>query len=272
MKLLVLLLVVALAWTVRCDDDKKYDDDDDKHGPVSRVRDIGGYTHLVVTGAFKVVVKLNPNEPENIKITAAKRRIIRHVETEVRDDTLFIRMRGDFRTDSDVDIEIHVYNLVSIEANGASSVVVQGQMEGKVIRLTTSGACRINTRVQSEKLYSTINGAGVLDVNGKSRWASIRIVGSGRYNAGNLETEKTKVDIYGSADLNIWANRRIYGHIEGSAVVVYKGSYPKVEVDTDGSAVFRKQGTSASPYEQKVIGDIQALTKSFFANSLVDMS
>jgi len=161
--------------------------------PVEDARDVASFTKLQLDGAIDVTVRAG--EPQSVVIvTEADQQP--EVSTEVRGDTLVIKLvdRRVFR--APVRARISVPALEGIRINGSSDTVATG--------------------IDSDSFAVEINGSGDVELAGRCGRASVGINGSGNIDARALRCRDAAVGINGSGDARLYASGSIDVELSGS--------------------------------------------------------
>ncbi len=146
-------------------------------------------------------------------------------------------------------------NQVSELAVSGSGVVKAGPLTTEKLRLTISGSGKMDLeevtgtaistvisgsgkmkleKIQVKSMESMISGAGEYHLAGKADQHVIRVSGSGKILASELETEQTIVKISGSGYASLIVNQSLEVSISGSAEIIYKGN-PSITQNVSGS-------------------------------------
>ena len=86
----------------------------------------------------------------------------------------------------------------------------------------------------ADELQAGINGSGKYVLQGKVTRQSLQTIGSGDYQAQQLESQQTNITITGSGDSQVWATQQLNVSIFGSGTVAYQGT-PKLTQQISGS-------------------------------------
>ncbi|GEQ97294.1 hypothetical protein JCM17844_09310 [Iodidimonas gelatinilytica] len=184
--------------------------------PVTQTRDVPSFTKIAINGSIDADITVGPKR--SVAITADAEDQDR-IKTEVRGDTLVIRMKGRFQHSGDMQATIQVPKLEGIDINGSSDAVIAG--------------------IDSEDFEININGSGDVSAQGRCDEAEYEINGSGDISAFDLVCNDIDVEINGSGDTDVYAEKSIQISISGSGDVTAKGS-PKVKhMRSSGSGSFQ---------------------------------
>ncbi|GAB4124345.1 MAG: hypothetical protein Kow00104_08810 [Rhodothalassiaceae bacterium] len=171
-----------------------------------RVSINGGLDAEIVSGVAQSVVIIADDEVQ------------KQIETEVKGDTLVIRMRGNFNNVGDIRAKIGVASLEALKINGSSDVTMTG--------------------IDSEEFAIEINGSGDVRATGKCGSARYETNGSGDIDATALRCRDVDIEISGSGDMDIYASGALNVSISGSGDVTASGDPSVKRVRTSGSGSF----------------------------------
>ena len=90
------------------------------------------------------------------------------------------------------------------------------------------------TDLQTESVGLTIGGSGSLETSGRGQKLRISIAGSGDVTGDKFDADEVAVEIAGSGNASVKANKTLKVAIAGSGDVVYSGD-PKVTQSIAGS-------------------------------------
>ena len=123
---------------------------------------------------------------------------------------------------------------LSFNLNGSGSLKVDTLAARKVtLGMNGSGSGTFNG-LTADELEAGINGSGKYTLKGKVARQSLQTIGSGNYDAQQLQSQKTHITITGSGDSTVWATQVLDVSIFGSGTVAYQGT-PKLTQQVSGS-------------------------------------
>ncbi|MCK5855486.1 MAG: DUF2807 domain-containing protein [Sulfurovaceae bacterium] len=162
--------------------------------------------------------KIEIDSPADITINQAQKRevvlemessLMNKVKIYVQKETLFIRTRGNFNSNTGIKISINNPRLSSLIVNGASTIRINGYNEKK-FSLVVDGSSDIYFSSGNFNNFS-INADGSFDIN-----------------LLNVNIKKTKIRAGGAGDIQVNVSDYLNVELEGSVDVKYLGS-PKIK-------------------------------------------
>lgn len=91
------------------------------------------------------------------------------------------------------------------------------------IILNTSGKITENSR-NSDPLFIELNGDGIIQISGYTKYQELRILGNGTYKAFGLESDICNAYIGGTGMAEIFVNDSLFADIRGAGMLYYKGN------------------------------------------------
>jgi hypothetical protein len=209
-------------------------DDDDKLHVVRRFDD--RFDSVDVCGNLQKVTVIFTEEEENVEITGPKK-FIKQIQTYIVHGKLHIfpvDLKSKQTKQISIIVHIHSESRRSTVSAGTNSVVTV-DASAKIcklylLQLIVLAGGQINANVAVQQLNSTIATVGYLTLRGSAEYAGIEIRGSGKVDAMGLKTRSTYINVYGSADLSIFATKLIYGLVNGGCTISYR-SPPRPDID-----------------------------------------
>ncbi len=92
--------------------------------------------------------------------------------------------------------------------------------------------------MKTDRLTTEVNGSGKFSIRGEARKQTIKISGSGNYEARNLISDVALVKISGSGKTELNVREELDVRISGSGNVLYRGN-PKISQQISGSGKIR---------------------------------
>lgn len=130
----------------------------------------------------------------------------------------------DVRISGSGDAKVYAAKSLRTQVNGSGSVDVDGITDAKQIISRTSGS-------------GTIRFKG----NGKAERHEITIGGSGNVIADNIQTDNVSVQIFGSGDATVYANKSLDAQLNASGSVYYRGDATNITKSVRGSGRVNKR-------------------------------
>lgn len=183
-------------------------------GPVvTQERPTDSFDSIVLSGPIDL--KVDANEKARRVAVQTQENLQSHVDTYVKERTLYIAPKGNFST-----------------SGHNPTVLVDLDTLGK---LTAMGSGETSLQdVEGKSLQVSLEGSGTIKAAGKVDDLSVEVVGSGRYSGRNLATRRAEVSITGSGDAVVAAHEELHADITGSGEITYLGT-PRIRKSITGS-------------------------------------
>ncbi|HEX6915964.1 MAG TPA: head GIN domain-containing protein [Chitinophagaceae bacterium] len=231
MRKILFLLMAALAFvSCRVNTGKRVKGNGNVN---SETRNVDQASRVKISGNFQVeLVKGRPG----VRIEADEN-LLRYIVTRNENGWLVIRSRENYRLRSEHPIRVFVSTdaVEAIHIAGSTKVRSAGKFDGsEKLDIDIAGSGEVDMNVNTPVVAVDIAGSGEVRLEGETRDATVDIKGAGSYDASQLLTEKTEVDITGSGEANVHADVSLDAHIIGSGTVYYRGN-ANVKSKTTGS-------------------------------------
>jgi len=198
---------------------------------VKEKRTISSFNKIDISGAYEVLI--NQGNDERLTIEADEN-LLEIIETEVRNNTLYISSKQAIGNAEALKLYITAVNLEDIDVSGAVKLSNKGTFEAKKLAIEVSGAGVIDVDVAVENLLIDMSGASETNLKGSSDNFEISISGAGELTAKKFRTENTTIDISGAGSATVFANKTLNVSVSGAGSIEYKGS-PKLTKDISGA-------------------------------------
>jgi hypothetical protein len=194
------------------------------------------------TGSLLITQCEDPkNCIESLEITADDN-ILEYFYGTMNDDTLELGQKNNGSFNPIIPIKYHltVRDIISIQSSGTTKIE-SASISTKRLTIDSQSSSPINIKnIESDELTVNANGSGSIKVSGKVDNQTIKITGSGKYDADQLISQEAIIDLNGSAALYLSVINRITGKSYGSESITLNKKYnPKKEVKIFGSAKIR---------------------------------
>lgn len=197
-------------------------------------RSVSGFKGIASSGSFDV--RITMGNKETIRLEGDEDQI-REIETVVEDGVLKIRARKhnwNWRPKGKVTVYVTAKNVNSLTLSGSGHMVVIGEVNANRLSTTLSGSGSISLAADADDFEATISGSGNIAVKGRAEKAEIQISGSGDFDGKSLKTSAADVNVSGSGNVSIYAEKTLYAKVSGSGDILYGGN-PKVSQSKSGS-------------------------------------
>lgn len=204
---------------------------------VQEKREVPSFSRIVFAGVGDLVI--HQGEKEGVELEGPSD-LLPYVVTHVNNGTLNIeeKPRGwleSFKSRS-TPFVAHLYlkNIEEVSLSGQGKLTSDQPLKSQNLTIKVSGAGKVDLALESNEFMASIAGAGDYRLKGKVVSQEIQISGSGSYEASDLMSEKTSIDIRGSGNADVNVNKELNVIITGAGVVRYTGT-PQVTQKIFGS-------------------------------------
>jgi hypothetical protein len=170
----------------------------------------------------------------------AEDNILPLLETSVENGVLVISSEKCIRPQKTIKIYAGMEEVRSISLSGSGDITGTTLINSENLDLAVIGAGDIEMKVNTNSLKSLISGSGDILLKGNASSHEIEITGSGNVDAPELRTEVTRVNISGSGDAKVYADRGLDTNINGSGNVFYGGNPEELSKRVSGIGKIEK--------------------------------
>ncbi len=202
-----------------------------------------------VTVNIPAEVVIEEGSKEKIEIESDDN-IIKGIEANVSGRRLVIDFKNDiamifsknYKPSDKIRIKITTTDLEELKVNGSASFKGANNyvLNTDKLKVDINGSGVVELEVKIKELNVDISGSGELTLFGVADKQDINISGSGKYLALDLETKETEIDVSGSAEAEISAEKKLDINISGSGKISYKGDPDNFSQNISGSGEVKK--------------------------------
>lgn len=206
---------------------------------ISQDKSAGSFNSVNVDGA--VVVRVRQDASPSVRIEADEN-LMQYLEVFTKGNTLVIRTKKGYNLQPSKDVVAYIAapSFSKIEAGGSCKIISESTLTGNdPLTVDMSGSCDIDMDVNLNEIRTTLAGSGSINLRGKANSFSAEVSGSGEINCFNLVTDNTSLDLSGSADAQVNANKQLNVSVSGAGSVEYKGT-ASVSQSISGSGSVKK--------------------------------
>lgn len=169
-----------------------------------------------------VTLKIQPN-------------LLEHITVEVSNGTLIVSSKRSISWSGTSTPTLTVSSpvLTGLDLNGAGEFAAHDKITGESFTLSLDGAGSGSAELDVDVLNASIAGAGSFNLSGRADTASLRLDGTGRFNALSLQTKDADISIAGSGAVSIACSDNLKVDAAGIGEVQYRGS-PELDVTRGG--------------------------------------
>jgi hypothetical protein len=214
----------------------------------SEVRSVSGFTKVRVNGYGKITLLQGDHESLSVE---ADEEFLEKIVSAVSDGKLTIGFRTewwdwitswfDWATvkDKTINYTISMKEIEGIELDGSTSLTAE-DLKSSLFELSIRGSAEVNLKgVYCDQLTTFIRGSSKMNLGGTARKHDIKLNGSAKVDAFELETQETNLRISGSGIVELYAVQILDISISGSGQVHYRGN-PKISQRIAGSGWVRE--------------------------------
>ncbi len=208
---------------------------------ISQTRSVSGFTRVQISGGGDAEIIQDGTESVTVETDD---NVMQYITSEVRGNTLYLGMEfNGLQTiiPTRLQFTVHVKNLNDIGTSGSWDVT-SASIQTDNLGIDISGSGKVNiASLTASQVSTTVSGSGEVSLAGTASAQSITVSGSGKYFAGDLQTQDSQIRISGSGNATLWATQTLGVHVSGSGHVGYYGA-PQVEFTQSGSGDIQSLG------------------------------
>lgn len=206
---------------------------------------LGEFTKIKYNGFGNVTLKHGENPMLRVSSKMDVQDAIKH---EIRDGELRLKVRDSVGLglkslmtleSPDLKLEIIYDTLEALNFNGMGNLQNIGVIEGFDFRVVNNGVGKMALNVDVKALYSKLDGAGSLELQGTAEEHSCNLNGAGKIDAQKLEAEIAKAIANGIGSILIFASKRLEAKLVGIGNITHFGNPDKIESRIQGVGSIR---------------------------------
>jgi len=209
-------------------------------------RPVSSFNGIKIAGPF--IVHITQGSTESLKFEAPAE-IISRIVTDVSGHTLKIHNAHDnwstgekswysekswWRHHKKIVVYVTAKNLNSISISGSGNVILENGVTSDALKLRVRGSGDMLGKIEVKTLKSSISGSGHIRISGTAGNSTVKVTGSGNFEAPELVTSNSAIHVSGSGGVKVNASDKIDAAISGSGGVSYTGT-AKVSTRKSGS-------------------------------------
>jgi hypothetical protein len=206
---------------------------------VSENRPVSQFDRVSVSGSGQLSIVQGDQESLTVETDD---NLVPLIKSEVDGGSLTIGSKNvNLKPTKPIHYTLRLKNLKELHLSGSLEAEAQSLRTGQLlVALSGSGSVSVE-KLEAGDLDAQISGSGGIELAGKAGRQEIGISGSGKYRAGNCESQKTAVHISGSGSATVRATSSLDAEVSGSGDVTYYGS-PHVNSHVSGSGRIHSMG------------------------------
>ena len=207
---------------------------------VTENREVSGFDGVSHTGIGRVII--NQGDHESLTIEADDN-LLEHISSEVKSGTLELGFTDNVRIDSasPITFTVGVKDLTKLDSIGTGSIEID-ELSADILSVSTSGTGSISLgTLTATNLVVNAEGTGDIKLAGNVETQEVMRVGTGDYDASDLESKSANVGAVGTGNVVIWVLDALDVEITGVSKVSYYGS-PEVTQSITGTGSLTNLG------------------------------
>jgi hypothetical protein len=206
---------------------------------ITETRQVSGVNAVSLEGVGELTIV--QGEPESL-VVEAEDNIMRQIRTGTKNGLLEISESGSFSPTKPIRFQLTVGQLSKIFSAGAGSIRLNRLTSPGLLDVRVEGAGAVDiSQLECASLQVVVSGAGDIKVQGRCRDQKVELSGAGKYRAGDLRTQATRLDVSGAGNATVWAVTDLNVTIDGVGDVHYYGS-PKIKQEINGVGSLKSLG------------------------------
>ena len=209
----------------------------------AQIRNVTSFNAIKVSGAIEVY--LSQSSSEAVAVSATEEKFRDKIKTEVVNGVLKIYFDGDRLSWNEGNKKLKAYvsfkDINALDASGASSFKITGDISVSNLNLKLSGASDITGNVKISKLVVDLSGASQVNISGAVDNIDIEASGASDVKSYDLTADECSVKASGASDIRITVNKEISVNATGASSVFYKGDAVIKNVHTNGASSVSKK-------------------------------
>lgn len=200
---------------------------------------VGSFNSLDVRGNMKVSLRQESGSGVTIQTDD---NLFEFLDVRVEGNTLVVDTRDGYNLNPSKDIIAYVSapDFREIQLSGACDIVSEGIISGnEKLIISGSGSSEIELDVNVPAIETSLSGSGSVKLTGEARHFIANVSGSGDIICFDLVADNIQLDLSGSADVEVTANKQLDIDASGSSNVSYRGN-AKVTQSISGSGSVKK--------------------------------
>lgn len=196
--------------------------------------EVGPFNEIEYSGSGNIILIQGDHNALTLEATE---KTLSRIQTSVVNNRLIIDQRGWLWFNwfnSDITATITFADLSHLETSGSASISADG-LATDDLSLENSGSVTLDLQnIDLASLQIEVSGSADIQASGRAATQVVRISGSAKYQAEDLESQAVTIDISGAGDAIVWATGSLDADISGSGSVSYYGN-PSVSQSVSGS-------------------------------------
>ena len=182
------------------------------------IRQVEYFNSINIKGAYAVEIVCQKEQSVEIQ---APEDILTLVQTEVRDDILFIFLKNNIPNDKNINIKISAIKLRNIYASGANNIQVNN--------------------LKNKQTNINFDGSSNSEISGETEDLNVTISGQANFDAQEFVSQRVNLDLSGSVMAEVQANEELNIAMNGAGAIFYYGDPKTVTRKIKGPVFISKE-------------------------------
>ncbi len=135
---------------------------------------------------------------------------------------------------------IYYTELGEIETRGIMNLNNEGTLKGEKLRLSISGAGKMDLKLDLERLQVSMSGASNLTFSGKATYQELEVSGAGNIRAENLEGKEGEIQVSGVGNIKVNVSESLEAQVSGVGNIRYRGDPKRLVSKASGVGNIKK--------------------------------
>ena len=203
-------------------------------------RDGSGFTEIHTCCSFKV--ELTQDDDFDIRVEAESN-LLEYIETEVRGNTLRIKMADNVSVNSTEPMRIYVSLplLEQIQASSSSSVKGTNAFSGKDLEIDVSSSASVRLDFSGDDVNVDVSSSGSVNLEGSASEVKASASSSGSIDAREMKSETANAQASSAGSVTVYASQKVRARASSAGSVSYYGNPDNVDSDTSSAGRVRSR-------------------------------
>jgi hypothetical protein len=201
---------------------------------VSKEIPVSSFSGLEVANTFDVTVSLGEQEKLTLRVDD---NLVDHVDVGVSGGTLRIGLKpGTSVRRATLQASVTTKGLSDIGLSGASNVRVSGELTGRALELTASGASRFDGTARVDEATVGLTGASRMKLAGSAGRLTVEGNGASDLDAPQLQVRDLDITLSGASKTTVSVSDTVAAELSGASSLRYRGSPRFTRQQTSGGS------------------------------------
>lgn len=184
----------------------------------------GGFDISIFEGSPRAEIRVNKGNIEGVKMYVKKGELFIKYESKKSG-------WGWNSGNHNIDIDLYVPNLVSIETSAGADVYGEFKFTADDFEAEASSGSKISIEVDAEYTEVDVSSGAYVEIEGDTGTLEVDVSSGASFNGKKLQAEKVDADASSGASAKVWATRKINADASSGASIRYKGDPDKKSLD-----------------------------------------